>query len=161
MGSTVTVKIDPNSPALKVIDRVKQRMDDPTPIMEKVSGWTLEEVKINFAEQGRPAKWKPRPPVSRGKHPLLNKTGLLIGLLRAKVEGKEAVVEINNRIAVIQNEGATLGKNTGWTWKTDAGKWMYSKSVTIPARPFMVLASESTEKIGNKAAAELEKELKG
>ena len=109
--------------------------------MTKITGIMLDAVEENFEQEGRPGKWTPlaeatveeRRELGFGpEHPILQRTGTLAASIQAQSSHNEATVSTNLRYAAIQHFGGKAGRN---------------KKVTIPPRPFMVLAGEDEDEI--------------
>lgn len=87
---------------------------------------------------GGTTQWKPLAPVTlknkakRGYRQILVSTGELRNSIEVRPQGNSIVISANKQYAAIQNFGGEAGKN---------------RSVAIPARPFLVIQSETLEEI--------------
>lgn len=159
MSDALEVHVDPTSPALKILTQLEQKMGNISPLMEKVAAAMLIQVKLNFAAGGRPIKWPPYSPASRKSGQVL--LGKISLYLKSSVEdGSKAVVSSNNKIAVIQHEGAVIPLRKGQGWTDIRGVWHNPTSVTIPARRFMNLTDEAQEMMMKIVQVDVEESLK-
>ena len=133
--------------------RLARRSSDLSEAMTEIAGIMLDAVEENFEKEGRPETWTPLADVTvedrreKGfgpEHPILQRTGTLAASVQAESGRNEATVSTNLRYAAIQHLGGEAGRG---------------KSVTIPPRPFLVLAPEDEDEIADVLRRLIDKDL--
>jgi phage gpG-like protein len=138
---------------------------DLTQAMKKVKDVMRGSVDLNFAEGGRP-KWELRktsPTRFYNEHPLLRRTGNLLGSIKGRSDTNSATVGTNKVYAWAMDQGARLNipitnRSRRFFWmmwfRTNDSIWKYmaiSKSgvfkAIVPPRQFMMFQNEDIEKI--------------
>jgi len=159
----ITVKVDPNSPGLKLVDEMVQKMKRMGPLMKKIASLMLSIVRRNFQAGGRPP-WPPRK--STQNHRLLWKTGRLIGSLHQEADDYHAEVSTNVVYAAVHQFGHTFPlreirpkrkRALFWPGAEHPVKKVNWPGATVPARPFMVIPDEEMPTLEQAAQEYLEK----
>ncbi len=131
--------------------KLQQQTLNLRPILPAIAELIESDIKDNFDAGGRwsgsgattllsggTEKWKPLAPstlrqkAKRGYRKILVSTGELRNSIEARPEGNSIVISSNKEYAAIHNFGGKAGKN---------------RSVTIPARPFLVIQKETLEEV--------------
>jgi phage virion morphogenesis protein len=121
--------------ARQAIGRLLKRMEDTRPAMNLIGEIVLESIQTNFETGGRPGKWQPLKPSTilqrqrKGKWPghILVRSGIaggLMGAIHYQAFDDKVVLAANKVYAAIHHHGGKAGKG---------------HSVSIPARPYMVV----------------------
>ena len=136
----ITVSIsDTISPALAKLADAAQKTD----LMEAAGLAVLSMTRRSFQEPGlRPASWPAR--TSGGSHALLKKSGTLWRSIAITNVTASSVSITSDRIyaGIHQFGGVIKPKKAGGSLVFSvAGKKVFAKSVTIPARPFFPVTS--------------------
>ena len=152
----INIEID-TSKVLKHFERLRDKLENQTPVMATISKKMEEAVTENFEQQGRP-KWAPLSPLTLERRekeghsgkPILHNSGTLKTMIEADYGPDYAVVGTNSPYAAIHQFGSE--GLPGGVIKPKSGKYLTIpvgdgtfrkvKSVTIPARPFLTLADE-------------------
>ncbi len=119
-----------------------RKSQDLSAEMRDIADIMLDAIAENFEQEGRP-KWTPLSKATanqkkggkkRGYHPILNLSGGrgLLGSISADSDKLSAIVGTNKPYARIHQLGGKAGKN---------------KKVTIPPRPFLMLAQDDEDEI--------------
>jgi len=145
----ITVKVDLQSPGLKMLEEVAKKAKNLKPLMMKLANLMLSIVRRNFQAGGRPTAWPARR--SGGSHRLLWKTGRLIGSLHAEATENTAEVSTNVEYAAVHQFGHTFPpreirpkrkRALFWPGAEHPVKKVNWPGATVPARPFMVIPDE-------------------
>jgi len=147
-----TAKIDVLKSFINKITNLK-------PLMREISEDMLDAVKENFEREGRP-KWKPlaRSTIKERKRlgywpgKILQRTGMLLRSISKKYDSTSVVIGTNKIYAAIHQFGGsfTSKTNAGKNKKVNKIRFMKSKTIKIPARPFLTLPPNELEKIKRK-----------
>ncbi|WP_066568058.1 phage virion morphogenesis protein [Snodgrassella sp. CFCC 13594] len=119
----IEIKISNENEVLAQIERLIDGVTNLSPLMRNISGTMYSAVMQNFDAGGRPAwlglKYRVGKP--------LTDTGRLRGSISEYSDNGSAVVGTNSIYAAIHNFGGQAGRG---------------RSVTIPARPFMMITPQ-------------------
>lgn len=146
----ITINSDYSKLDAKLLN-LANAMADPTPVLEEIGHTATRAVKQNFKEGGRPQKW----PVSFRAQEQSGQTLLDTGNLRSSVSydirGKEVAVGSNVIYGPIHHFGGVIrakaAKSLAFTLTN--GEFVTKKSVTIPARPWLVLQDSTYKRFNN------------
>lgn len=133
-GVRVTISVSDN--ASEPIRQFAANLSDVLPLMKNLGEITLSSVQENFEVGGRP-KWQPLAPATvkaKGHAKPLLDSGVLKSVVM-KARADQVVVGVQpaaKAYAAIQHFGGKAGRN---------------HSVTIPARPYMLLQDEDLAEI--------------
>jgi len=114
---------------------LEARLADMSGPMEEFGRSMMISVGRNFAEQGRPERWKPLAPstaIRRGSGPILVDTGRLRASIGYRAGSHGLSVIARAGYAAIQQRGCRAGR--------------YGRTV-IPARPFLVLQEDDRRRL--------------
>lgn len=142
MTTAITVTIDDRE-VKEMLARLQSRLESTTPVMEVVGEIIAASVERNFEDGGRPA-WEPSARVLEDGGQTLTDTGRLRRSITAEAGNGWAAVGTNVLYARIHQLGGTIRPKTGKALNTPYGLF---KSVTIPARPFLMVQDEDWEEI--------------
>lgn len=93
---------------LEWLNRLQQRMADRRPLMRQIAGIMHHSVEENFAQGGRPEKWKPSKRVLKyGGQTLIDKAQL-INSIHEFSDNDQAGVGTNKVYAGVQNFGGDI-----------------------------------------------------
>lgn len=120
-----------------------QGLENPRPLMRKISGTMHKAVLENFRVGGRP-KWAP---TARGGDILVH-SGNLRDNISTYEDSNSAIVGTNELYAAIHQFGGKIRPKKA---KALSFNGILRKSVTIPARPFLALTTEDEDDIINDA----------
>lgn len=126
----IEIKIDDRE-VRKLLDGIKKRAEDMSPVMRRIAGKMRDAVEENFAQEGRP-RWKRSKRAEREGGKTLQDTRQLNSSISEKSDSHSAAVGTNKVYAAIQQFGGKAGRG---------------KKVTIPARPFLMIQEEDWEGI--------------
>lgn len=134
----IEIKID-NKKVEKALLEIAQKTSNLRPLMKNVAGIMADSTEENFKEEGRP-KWKDLSEKTKkarkktGHYPgqILQVSGQLAMSIATQYDNESAVIGSNKVYAAIHQLGGLAGKN---------------KSVTIPARPYLVVTDDDFEDI--------------
>lgn len=134
----IEIKID-NKKVEKALLEIAQKTSNLRPLMKNIAGIMADSTEENFKEEGRP-KWKDLSEKTKtarkktGHYPgqILQVSGQLAMSITTQYDNESAVIGSNKVYAAIHQLGGLAGKN---------------KSVTIPARPYLVVTDDDFEDI--------------
>jgi len=158
-----TVKVDPQSPGLRLVEEMANKMKNLRPLMAKIATLMLSIVRRNFQVGGRPA-WPARRDTQ--KHRLLWKTGRLIGSLHQEADATHAEVFTNVEYAAVHQFGHSFPpreirpvrkRALFWPGAEHPVKKVNWPGAKVPARPFMVIPDEEMPTLEEVAKEYLEK----
>jgi phage virion morphogenesis protein len=115
----------------RLLAEVQGRLSDLAPALTAIKEVALDSIRENFNQSGRPDAWAPLR-YRQGKPLIL--TGRLRASITGVVEGSSVVLGTNVEYAPLHQYGGTS------TW----GK----RTVTIPARPYMMVQREDETTFG-------------
>lgn len=159
----ITVKVDPNSPGLKLVEEMAGKMKRMGPLMKKIASLMLSIVRRNFQAGGRPP-WPPRK--DRAGHRLLWKTGRLISSLHQEATSRTAEVSTNVEYAAVHQFGHQFPpreirpknkKALFWPGAEHPVKVVKWPGAKVPARPFLAIPDEEMPVLEEAAKEYLEK----
>lgn len=140
----VETSISINDKAINaLLTKVSRRLDNTQPAFEIIGDIVLSSIQQNFEEGGRPDKWAALEQVTIDKRIEtrrwpgqilvgLGAGGGLLGSISFRTFAQGVVFSASKIYAAIQHFGGQAGRN---------------KSVTIPARPYMMVQDEDWEEI--------------
>lgn len=134
----IEIKID-NKKVEKALLEIAQKTSNLRPLMKNIAGIMADSTEENFKEEGRP-KWKDLSEKTKtarrktGHYPgqILQVSGQLAMSITTQYDNESAVIGSNKVYAAIHQLGGLAGKN---------------KSVTIPARPYLVITDDNFEDV--------------
>lgn len=134
----IEIKID-NKKVEKALLEIAQKTSNLRPLMKNIAGIMADSTEENFKVEGRP-KWKDLSEKTKtarkktGHYPgqILQVSGQLAMSIATQYDNESAVIGSNKVYAAIHQLGGLAGKN---------------KSVTIPARPYLVVTDDDFEDI--------------
>ena len=128
------------------IEELSRKVNNPTPLMKNISRLAIKSILRNFQIGGRPERWQEsiRAKMRGGK--TLTLTGKLRNSIKAAIHGYKIDIGSNLKYAKIQQEGGTITAHNPsgylkfpiYTGKNKK-EWRAVKSVTLPARPFLII----------------------
>lgn len=159
-----------------VLGQMLSKIKNRKPVMNIIAGIMLDDVRENFVKEGRPP-WLPLASVTikqrkrrrywPGK--ILQRTGQLLVSIQSKATNDSAQVGTNKKYAAIHQFGGTInqGARSGLTlpnrYKIGSKKGKFkkgttkgqgyefsSRSIKIPARPFLQLSDQAMKNIEDK-----------
>ena len=138
-NNPLEIKID-NQEVNKRLLELAQRGENLRPLMKNIAGILAYSTEENFANEGRPDKWldlseqTKKQRKKRGHWPgqILQVSGQLASSINTYYDDESAIIGSNLDYAAIHQLGGQAGKN---------------KSVSIPARPYLLLTDEIFEEI--------------
>lgn len=138
----------------EALNELARRGEDMTPLMTAVGGNLVDSTQERFertstAPDGTP--WKPRY-VPEGATPsdkrILVKDAHLSGSIDYEASQNSVSVGTNVFYAAVHQFGMTIKAKPGSTMRFNVGgQWLFAKSVTIPARPFIGISEDDGEMI--------------
>jgi len=153
----INIRIDKDSPGLKIIGEINNKIKDLSPLMKKISLIMLSIIRKNIQVSGRPP-WPPRKDTQ--KHRLLWKTGALVSSLHPDSDNMHAEVSTNLKYARVHQFGHTFPpreirpvrkRALFWPGAEHPVKKVNWPGAKIPARPFMVIPDEEIATIESAA----------
>lgn len=139
MTEPIEIKLDNKDVESKLLDLAK-RSENLRPLMKNIAGIFAYSTEENFKEEGRPDKWtdlaestkKQRTKTGHYPGQILQVSGQLASSISTYYDNDSAVIGSNLDYAAIHQLGGQTGKN---------------KSVTIPARPYLVITDDNFEDV--------------
>lgn len=130
-GIKINVTID-DAEVKALLTRLKERVEDLTPVMQTIGEIVKISVRKNFDQGGRPNKWQPSQRATReGGVTLVDKRNLR-NSINAKATSKQVAIGTNIKYGAIHQLGGQAGRG---------------KKVNIPARPFLAVQTEDWTEI--------------
>ena len=126
--------------------KLSEKLADPTPMLEQIGEAGEKAVKRNFREGGVPEKWKVsrRAAAQNGQTLIDNGVTGLVGSVTFDIQGRTVRIGSNVIYGRIHHFGGTITpKNGKFLRFKGADGWVTKKSVTIPARPWLVLHKQA------------------
>ena len=119
-------------------------LGNTSPMLEEIGIAGERAVKVNFKSGGRPDKWRISARARKQGGQTLMDTGNLRGSVSHEIEGRAVLVGSNVKYGPVHHFGATITAKRAkfLRFKTPDG-FVTTKSVTIPARPWLVLSPKS------------------
>ena len=138
-NNPIEIKID-NKEVSKRLLELARKGENLRPLMKNIAGVLAYSTEENFANEGRPDKWldlsertkKQRKKTGHWPGQILQVSGQLASSINTYYDDESAVIGSNLDYAAIHQLGGQAGKN---------------KSVSIPARPYLLLTDENLEEI--------------
>ncbi len=146
----ITITIDDRE-VMDALRRLQARLGDLTPVMRVVAQMMESAVQRNFADGGRPDKWKPSKRAQRQNGQTLIDTGRLKNSITSRSDAASAEVGTNVEYAAIHQFGGKTKasvirpKNKQalfWPGAKHPVKMVKHPGSVIPARPFLVIPDE-------------------
>lgn len=139
MSNPIEIKIDNKEVESRLLDLAK-RSENLRPLMKNIAGIFAYSTEENFKNEGRPDKWtelsestiKQRTKNKQWPGMILQISGQLASSVNTYYDDDSAIIGSNLEYAAIHQIGGQAGR---------------SKSVEIPARPFLQLTPEDFEEI--------------
>ena len=139
MADNIEIRID-NKAVEEALLKVASKCEDLRPLMKNIAGIMADAVEENFEQEGRPDKWqelaestiKHRKKTKHWPGKLLQVEGQLATSITTQYDNESAIIGSNLEYAAIHQLGGNTGKG---------------KKVTIPARPYLVLANGDLSEI--------------
>jgi len=130
------------------LGKLAGRLRNLTPAMRGIGEIVRTSVERNFAASGRPEKWKPSGRVKKEGGQTLSDTGILRRSFTVRAYPDRAEVGTNVKYAAIHQLGGVItAKNKPYLRFKIGGQFISKKSVTMPARPFLMVQDEDWEKM--------------
>ncbi|OGC00136.1 phage virion morphogenesis protein [candidate division KSB1 bacterium RBG_16_48_16] len=130
-GIKINVRID-DAEVKALLTRLKERVEDLTPVMQTIGQIVRTSVGKNFEQGGRPSKWGTSQRAKRSGGLTLVDTARLKNSINAKATSKQVSIGTNVVYGAIHQLGGKAGRG---------------KKVTIPARPFLAVQAEDWTEI--------------
>ena len=138
-NNPIEIKIDNQEVNQRLLE-LAQRGGNLRPLMKNIAGIFAYSTEENFANEGRPDKWldlsertkKQRKKTGHWPGQILQVSGQLASSISTYYDDESAIIGSNLDYAAIHQLGGQTGKN---------------KSVSIPARPYLLLTDENFEEI--------------
>lgn len=135
----IEIRIDNQEVNQRLLE-LAQRGENLRPLMKNIAGILAYSTEENFANEGRPDKWldlsgrtkKQRKKSGHWPGQILQVSGQLASSISTYYDDESAVIGSNLDYAAIHQLGGQAGKN---------------RSVSIPARPYLLLTDENIEEI--------------
>lgn len=139
MPDSIEIKLD-NKQVQDALLKVAAKAETLRPLMKNIAGIMADATEENFSQQGRPDKWqelaestiKKRKKAGHWPGQILQVEGRLASSITTQYDNESAIIGSNLDYAAIHQLGGQAGKN---------------KSVSIPARPYLKLATDDFEEI--------------
>lgn len=132
------------------LGRLAGRLRNLTPAMRGIGEIVRRSVEQNFAAKppGRPEAWKESKRVKEKGGQTLSDTGRLRRSFTVRAYNDRAEIGTNVKYAAIhQAGGVVMAKNKPYLKFKIGDQWVSKKSVTIPARPFLMVQNEDWGKM--------------
>jgi phage virion morphogenesis protein len=118
---------------------------DLTPLFREVGSRLVSNTKLRFEEGRAPdgRAWIPsiRARTQRGQ--TLRSSGNLMNSISYRAEPRQVIVGTNTPYAAVHQFGTTIRAKNAKALRFQIGeRWVFKKSVTIPARPFLGISAE-------------------
>jgi len=141
MPEPIEIKIN-DKEIQQLLLKLISKTENLRPLMKNIAGIMHDSVEENFEKEGRPEKWQELSEVTikhrtkKGYYPgkILQMRGELAASINSKYDDNSAIVGTNKAYAAIQQFGGNAGRN---------------KKVEIPARPYLLLATNDEKQIIN------------
>ena len=138
-NNPIEIKFDNQEVNQRLLE-LAQRGENLRPLMKNIAGILAYSTEENFANEGRPDKWldlsertkKQRKKTGHWPGQILQVSGQLASSINTYYDDESAIIGSNLDYAAIHQLGGQTGKN---------------KSVSIPARPYLLLTDENLEEI--------------
>ena len=138
-NNPIEIKIDNQEVSQRLLE-LARRGENLRPLMKNIAGIFAYSTEENFANEGRPDKWldlsertkKQRKKTGHWPGQILQISGQLASSINTYYDDESAVIGSNLDYAAIHQLDGQTGKN---------------KSISIPARPYLLLTDENLEEI--------------
>ena len=139
MSEPIEIKLN-NTEIEKYLLELAKKAENLRPVMKNIAGILAYSTEENFKSEGRPDKWKDLADSTKKQREkkrhwagqILQVTGQLASSVNTYYDNNSAVIGSNLDYAAIHQLGGEAGKN---------------QSVTIPARPYILLQNEDQKNI--------------
>lgn len=112
-------------------------LDNPIEIMDAIGNEGAELTRLNFNDGTDPYGYGWEHPVFRSGQPLRD-TGRLMNSITHHATGEEVAIGTDVIYAAVHQTGMTIkAKNAPYLVFKAGNRWVKTKQVTIPARPFL------------------------
>jgi phage gpG-like protein len=143
----------------KTLSAMLQRAETPQKPLREIGFLMAQEMKTNIDQGGRPGAWKKSIRAERLGGQTLRDSGTLMNSMTSEVQGNSVAAGptavgrkklSDPRILAILARGGTIqAKNKPYLrFPIPGGGWARKKQVTIPARDYTYVPSETTETFG-------------
>lgn len=130
------------------LGRLAGRLKNLTPAMRGIGEIVRRSVEQNFAAGGRPEKWEKSHRVKEKGGQTLSDTGRLRRSFTVRGYPDRAEVGTNVKYAAIHQFGGVISaRNRPYLRFKVGDQWVTKRSVTIPARPFLMVQNEDWGKM--------------
>ena len=139
MPDSIEIRLD-NKAVQDTLLKVAAKAETLRPLMKNIAGIMADATEENFSQQGRPDKWqelaestiKKRKKAGHWPGQILQVEGRLATSITTQYDNESAIIGSNLDYAAIHQLGGQAGKN---------------KSVSISARPYLLLTDDDLEEI--------------
>ena len=131
-----------------MLGKLADRMGNLTPVMRNIGEIVRTSIERNFEAGGRPDKWPLSGRVKSAGGQTLSDRGILRRSFTVRGYPDRAEVGTNVKYAAIHQSGGVISaKNRPYLRFKIGGTWASKKSVTMPARPFLMVQDEDWPKM--------------
>ena len=144
----------------RVLDRVEDPSDLWREIAAIVTNNTRQRFRTNIGVDDKPWKQSWRAGLQGGR--TLANNGHLRDSIFAKVDGSRITIGTNLKYAALMHFGGVVKPKKGkfLKFQSPLGGWIFLRSVTIPARPYLGISVDDSQEILFEIEEYLEKVLK-
>ena len=136
----ITIKYDDHE-VTQALTRLQAKLGDLTPAMRDIGELVLLSVKRNFEDAGRPTKWPLSRRVKEHGGQTLSDTGRLRNSMTSKAGADQVTIGTNVIYAAIHHFGGKIRPKTKRGLMIPGMKHPL-QSVTMPARPFLMIQDQ-------------------
>jgi len=131
------------------VRRLVGKLENPKPALIEIGAYMQRSIQRNFKEGGRPRKWPRSVRAKMQGGQTLMDTGNLYSSINYDASSKSVAIGTNTLYAPIQHSGGVISAKRAkhLTYKIPGLGWRKSKSVRIPARPFLMFQEEDYKAI--------------
>lgn len=131
----------------QALGALKHKLGDATEVMDEIGALVELSIKLNFEDEGRPARWpKSRRALAEGGQTLTSPQARLRNSFGHQAGPFSVVIGTNVQYAAIHHFGGVIRAKNGKALATPFGP---RQSVRIPARPFLLLQDQDRVHILN------------
>lgn len=146
-GVILSISVESKN-AEAALSGIQARLKDLSPAMKVIAGIMESSVRKNFYSGGRPKKWPASIRVKAEGGRTLIKTGSLASSIKS--QAFPDAVEVGTSLiygAIHQFGGVIRAKRKPYLKFKIARRWISRKSVSIPARPYLMVQDEDLQEI--------------